>query len=117
MDKDMMENELIEVAMQIILHAGNARAKAEEALHAAKHFQYKEAEKILIEVRECLRKAHLAQTEIIQNEIRGRSYAPCLLFTHAQDTLMTIMSEIKLAEEIIDMFQVFYTAMKEDKEA
>lgn len=100
------ENELIPVAMQIILHAGDARIKTEEALANAKKFDFKQAEACLKEAQECLHQAHIAQTGVIQNETRGQVYEPCLLFNHAQDTLMTIMSEEKLAHEIIEMFQI-----------
>lgn len=110
---DEKENELVEVAMQIILHAGDARIKTEEALKKAKVFDYEGANASLLDARECLRLAHVAQTEVIQNETRGKSYEPCLLFNHAQDTLMTIMSEEKLAQEIVEMFEVFYKKMEE----
>lgn len=109
----MEENELIEVAMQIILHAGDARIKTENALAKAKVFDYEGAKGLLKEAEECLRLAHVAQTEVIQNETRGKTYDPCLLFNHAQDTLMTIMSEEKLANEIVEMFEAFYKKMEE----
>lgn len=102
------ENELVEVAMQIILHAGDARIKTEDALAKAKAFDYESAKTSLDEAKECLRLAHVAQTEVIQNETRGKCYEPCLLFSHAQDTLMTIMSEEKLAQEIVELFETFY---------
>lgn len=110
--KDSNENELIEVAMQIILHAGDARIKTEKALQEAKSFQYEQAKILLDEAKEALRLAHLAQTDVIQNETRGKCYEPSLLFNHAQDTLMTIMSEEKLAEEIIALFEIFYREVK-----
>lgn len=102
------ENELVGVAMQIILHAGDARIKTEEALAKCKLFDYEGAKTTLADARECLRLAHLAQTEVIQDETRGKCYEPCLLFSHAQDTLMTIMSEEKLAQEIVELFETFY---------
>lgn len=102
------ENELVQVAMQIILHAGDARIKTEHALAKAKAFDYTGAKAELHEAKECLRLAHLAQTGVIQNETRGKTYEPCLLFNHAQDTLMTIMSEEKLASEIVEMFEAFF---------
>ena len=47
--------------------------------------------------------------EIIQAEAAGEQYTSCLLFTHAQDTLMTIMSEVNLTEKMITIFENFYT--------
>lgn len=116
-DYETQEHELIEVAMQIILHAGDARIKTEEALEMAKSFDYASAQEKLAEAGECLRKAHIVQTGVIQNETRGKSYEPCLLFNHAQDTLMTIMSEQKLACQMVAMFAAFYNRMKEGHDA
>lgn len=114
--QDICENPLVEIAMQIILHAGDARIKTEQALHEAKKFNYKNAKDLLCEARECLRQAHISQTEVIQNETRGVTYEPCLLFNHAQDTVMTIMSEEKLAEQIVEMFEAFYLKFNETGE-
>ena len=98
------ENSLINVSMSIILNAGNARNSANKAMLALKHKQYEEAENCLLEARESIRKAHAAQTEVIQDEARGEKHEPSLLFTHAQDTLMTIMSEINIYENIVMLF-------------
>ena len=40
---DIMENELVNVAMQIILHAGDARLRVEDALAQVKQFHFDEA--------------------------------------------------------------------------
>ena len=52
---------------------------------------------------------------MIQNETRGKTYEPCLLFAHAQDTLMTIMSELKLAKELIDFFEIMNNKLEEKR--
>lgn len=103
---DIMENELVTVAMQIILHAGDARIKVEEALKQAKQFDFTSAGNTMKEAEECIHQAHVSQTEVIQNETRGKTYEPCLLFSHAQDTLMTIMSEYNLAKQLIEFFEI-----------
>ncbi len=104
--EDIMENELVGVAMQIILHAGDARTAVERALDCIKEENFMEAKEKMVEARECIRLAHVSQTEVIQNETRGKTYEPCLLFAHAQDTLMTINSEVLLSEKLIDLFEV-----------
>ncbi|MFV0381983.1 MAG: PTS lactose/cellobiose transporter subunit IIA [Breznakia sp.] len=110
---DVIEgNELVEVAMQIILHAGDARIKLEEALKYLKEMDFTKAKEVLIEAEECIRLAHLSQTKVIQDETRGRSYDSSLLFNHAQDTLMTVMSEGKITKQMIEVFEVFYQACK-----
>lgn len=100
------ENELIQVAMQIILHAGNGRTKAQEAIGFAKKMDFENARKAMEEARGNIVLAHKAQTTVIQNEAAGNSYEPCLLFTHAQDHLMTITSEINLTKDLIDFFEI-----------
>ena len=93
------QNELLTAAMQIILHAGNARNAADEALEEAKRFNLQKAE-------EAITLAHKSQTDIIQKEAGGYGYEPSLLFAHAQDTLMTIKSELHLSRQLIDVLKI-----------
>lgn len=105
----MEENSLLmSTAMKIILNAGNARTKADEALTLINDFHFDKAHEKILAARDDIKKAHQAQTEIIQNEAAGQTYQPCLLFTHAQDTLMTIMSEVNLIEKMIMLFETLY---------
>lgn len=101
-----MGNELVEVAMQIILNAGDARNEVGKALDLVKEENFEKAKENIICAKEFIRLAHVAQTEVIQNEASGKEYKPCMLFTHAQDTLMTINSEVILAEKLVDMFEI-----------
>lgn len=107
MNESFEENELINVAMQIILHAGDARTNTNLALELVKTGDFEGAKIEMKKANENIRLAHVSQTEVIQNESRGKAYTPSLLFNHAQDTLMTINSEVKLAAHIIDIFEVF----------
>ena len=59
------------------------------------------------------RRTHRAQTEIIQNEARGIRYEYSMLFNHAQDTLMTINSEIELTADLILTFEVVMRKLAE----
>lgn len=109
-----MENELIPVSMDIILHAGNARTKANEALDALGVKDFLSAEAKLKEAKTEITAAHRAQTEVIQAAAGGKDYEPCLLFSHAQDTLMTIMSEVNLTERLIMLFRSFFEQPKKE---
>lgn len=100
------ENELIPVAMQIILHAGSGRTKAQEAINCAKQLDFEGAHAALKEAKDNIVLAHKSQTAVIQNEAAGKSYEPCLLFTHAQDHLMTIQSEVNLTRDLVALFEV-----------
>ena len=85
----------------------------QNALAQAKQFHFDEAKQKIAEAEECIHQAHVAQTEVIQNETRGKTYEPCLLFAHAQDTLMTIMSELNLAKELIAFFEIMNKKIEE----
>ncbi len=98
-------NPLIQVSMNIILNAGDARNAAFKAIECAKKKDFDEAEKQIAAAEDAIREAHQAQTEVIQNEMSGENYELCILFIHAQDTLMTIKSELSMAKEIIDLYK------------
>lgn len=99
-------NPLVEVAMHIILAAGDARVAAGEAFAAAKKFDF-EGARAKIEVANVkILEAHRAQTDVIQAEMGGQRHDLLLIFVHAQDTLMTIKTEVRLVAEMIDMFEI-----------
>ncbi|ABR50267.1 phosphotransferase system PTS, lactose/cellobiose-specific IIA subunit [Alkaliphilus metalliredigens QYMF] len=98
-----MTNE--EVIFQIILHAGNARGEAYDALKAAKEKDFEKAQKHLEEAEKEAGIAHRAQTEIIQGEINGKKVEMSLLFVHAQDHLMTAIAEKGLIENMMDLYK------------
>ena len=104
---DIIDNELISVAMEIILNAGDARNNASYALEAVKVADFELANKEIAKALDSIRLAHIAQTKVIQDETRGIQHEPCLLFAHAQDTLMTINSEIIITRQIIDLFEIY----------
>lgn len=106
---EVLENEsnnLIEVAMQIILHAGDARNLADEAFQIAKTGEFAKAHEKLKEANSAILEAHKAQTKVIQDETRGIKHEPSLLFNHAQDTLMTIISEIKITKKLVEVLEL-----------
>lgn len=100
------QNELIQVAMQIILHAGDARNHVTDALKAAKQFDFETADLEMQEADKCITMAHKSQTETVQSEMSGEKFEYSMLFAHAQDTLMTIMSEINMSKEMIDILKI-----------
>lgn len=107
------DSPLVPVAMDIILHAGDAREKATAALKHAKKYEFQAAADCLEEAKKLITKAHCAQTDVIQGEVRGEEHDINLLFIHAQDTLMTIKSEVKLTAELIEMFEIISKKLDE----
>lgn len=101
------EIDLNQMAMQIILHSGNARTMADEAFQYAKEKKFVEAYRKLEQAdREGILKAHQAQTQMIQEEARGIVHESSLLFTHAQDHLMTTMCEINNIKRLIELYEL-----------
>lgn len=98
-----MTEEKIQSAMQIILHAGDARVNNDLALKALAEFNIVKAKEEHSKAQENITKAHRIQTDAIQDETRGISSEYSLLFAHAQDTLMTINSEILVTKRLILM--------------
>lgn len=94
---------LIDVAMQMIVHAGDARKEIKKALDAGMAGQTAQAQEYMDSAKDALAQAHHCQTETIQQEASGERCVYSMLFTHAQDTLMTIYSEYYLAEKMLLM--------------
>lgn len=113
---ESLEEELVEVAMQIILHAGDARLKISEALGYAKKFAFDEAQSSMQTAEHAIHNAHRCQTNVIQSETRGVKYPHSLLFAHAQDTLMTINSELNLSKEMIEILCMIAQQIKKEDE-
>ncbi|MEH7748988.1 PTS lactose/cellobiose transporter subunit IIA [Neobacillus drentensis] len=98
-----MEN-LEQVIFQIILHGGNGRSAAMEAMIAAKQGDFEGAREKLKEADDALNEAHHIQTSLIQGEIRGEKTEVSLLMIHAQDHLMNAMTVKDLAEEMVELY-------------
>lgn len=105
--------EQLEMAiMNIIINAGDCKNHAYMALSMVNEGKYQEAEKELELANDALAKAHDSQTEMIQKEASGEKIELSLLFVHAQDHLMTAISEKSLIEQIIELRKVVNTLIK-----
>ncbi|UYP01230.1 PTS lactose/cellobiose transporter subunit IIA [Oceanotoga sp. DSM 15011] len=103
----MEDNNLINSAMNIIINAGDSRLHITEALNEISKNNYLEAKEKLKLADEKMIQAHRIQTDIVQKEADGTVVEYSVLFTHAQDTLMTIKSELDLAKNLFKVFQSF----------
>lgn len=102
-----MSEQRVEDAMDIILHAGDARVKCKEAMDAIAAANIEQAKAHLQMAQSEIIEAHKIQTEVIQGEMRGEDEQYSLLFAHAQDTLMTINSEINMTKQLIRIFEQY----------
>ncbi|CAM4180074.1 PTS lactose/cellobiose transporter subunit IIA [Lederbergia lenta] len=96
---------LEEISFQIILHAGNARSSAMEAIHFAKTGDFDAANDKIKEADEAFVEAHHSQTKLLQAEATGEGKKPTVLLIHAQDHLMTAMTMKEMAQEFIDLYK------------
>ncbi|WP_066371400.1 PTS lactose/cellobiose transporter subunit IIA [Neobacillus fumarioli] len=94
-----------EIIFQIILHGGNGKSSAMEAIMAAKQGDFTAARQKLQEAGDALNEAHHIQTSLIQNEVRGDKTEVSLLLVHAQDHLMNAMTIRDLAIEFVDLYE------------
>lgn len=96
-----MEQEIFE----IISHGGDARGFAYEALKEAEANNMENALELLKKAQEELNLAHNTQTKLIQAELNGQDLKMTLLMVHAQDQLMTAISEKNLIEQMVGMYK------------
>ena len=105
MDKTTIE-QLNSAAMQIILHAGDCRNLLNEAINDLLDDKSEEEVKDKItQAKKEITKAHVIHTDMIQSSINEEELQTTLLFTHAQDTLMTINSEVNLVQSMIRLYR------------
>lgn len=102
----MMDDEKrMQIVMGIIMAGGNAKAHAVEAITAAKKGDFTEAEKKLEEANQAIVDAHNTQTEMLTAEARGEHMPIDLYMVHAQDHLMTGITFVDLAKEIVEVYK------------
>ncbi|WP_152657552.1 PTS lactose/cellobiose transporter subunit IIA [Oceanobacillus sp. CFH 90083] len=100
----MTKEELYEQSFMLIMHSGNARSSAMEAIQSIKQQDQDECKAKLKEADEEFVKAHHIQTELIQKEAAGEAFELPIILIHAQDHLMNAMTTVELAKEIIDLY-------------
>lgn len=92
-------------SMNIILHAGNAKNYLHEALQEARNAAFDQVESKIKQASDELLEAHKVQTEFIQEDSKQKLENLPVLLVHAQDHLMTVMSEKSLIEEMIEIYR------------
>ena len=101
-----------QIAFQLILHSGNAKSLLMEAMYKARDGEFEEARRKVNEANAELRLAHHSQTSLIQSEAGGQQYKINILLVHAQDHLMTAITEKNLIEQIIELRKIVNTLIK-----
>lgn len=95
--------------MNIIINAGDCKNHAYMALNKVNEGHYEEADEELLAANDALAKAHEGQTTFLQKEAGGEKIDFSILFVHAQDHLMTAITEKNLIEQIIELRKIVNT--------
>jgi len=98
-------DEIVETAFKIILHAGNGKSNAMEAIQEAKAGRFEEADRLIQEAGGELGKAHDYQTRLLHGEAGGKTTPVNVILMHSMDHLMTSMTVRDLAVEIIELYR------------
>ncbi|EAC9754628.1 PTS lactose/cellobiose transporter subunit IIA [Listeria monocytogenes] len=100
-----MDNKNLEAIMGLIMHGGNAKSNAMEAIQAAKNGAFELAEEKISEAEQSIVEAHHSQTGLLTEEAKGNHMEVILITVHSQDHLMTAMTFTDLAKELIDVYR------------
>lgn len=97
------KEEIIQVALGLIVHAGDAKSLAQQAIQASNEYDFSRAEELLSQANEELKSAHGIQTKTVQAEANGDSCEITVLLIHAQDHLAMAMSAIDVAKQMMKL--------------
>ena len=100
MDESKYEN-----ALQIILHAGNAKSSALMAVDAAAEGDFEEADRLLAESQAEMGEAHMMQFALTQAEASGNPVDINIILTHAEEHLTMAIMAADMAERMIDLYR------------
>lgn len=101
-----MENE--QMSFQLILHAGNAKSYAMEAINNAKNNDFDKAYEKLDEAVKELTIAHKSQYDLLSSFSSGHKVDVDILMVHAQDHVSGAALLIEMAKEIVDLNKRIY---------
>ncbi|MEQ2876368.1 PTS lactose/cellobiose transporter subunit IIA [Enterococcus asini] len=100
-----MNEQNLEAIMGLIIHGGDAKSSAMEALQAVKEGGFATADEKIKQAETALNEAHHSQTGLLTQEAQGNHMEVTLLTVHSQDHLMTSIAFTDLAKEIINVYK------------
>lgn len=100
MDESKYQN-----ALQIVVHAGNAKASAMQAIDAAESGDFDQAQQHLEAARNEMGEAHSLQFSMVQHEASGDAVEVNIITVHAQDHLTMAIMSIDFAERFIALYR------------
>lgn len=94
-----------EVSFEIIASCGDANAEIHLALGNARKTEFDIAYEHLKLADEAINKAHVAHTTVLHSEASGSRSKYSVLFSHAQDTMMNVMTMRDMADEFVEIYK------------
>ncbi len=93
--------------MQLIVHAGDARSCAMEALRIAREGGFESAEEKMRQCEQAMTLAHQIQAELLESSF-SENAAVDMLLVHAQDHLTMAILTYDFAQELIELHRIRY---------
>ena len=110
----MDEREVEAIVTNLVVHGGDAKSYAIQAIKCARLGKFDQADELLKQSSESLNRAHEFQMERIQQEIIGQDNKPLsLLMVHGQDHLMGALTTHDLAVQIVELCKQVTTSSEE----
>ncbi|WP_338969912.1 PTS lactose/cellobiose transporter subunit IIA [Spiroplasma endosymbiont of Labia minor] len=101
----MTKQDVTYKGIELVGIAGDARADYLIAIKKASEGKFDEARKLVATASDTLTQAHIAQTEMLQEEAKENYSDVTLLMVHGQDHLMTTVLLRDLVNTIIDLYE------------
>ena len=101
----MVEDERMQVIMGLIMHGGNAKSQAFQAIQLAKVGDFDGAKADIAQADQSIKAAHDTQTDMLTKEAQGEHAKVDLYMVHAQDHVMNGITFRDLAVEMIAIYQ------------
>ena len=100
-----MNDERMTVVMGLIMHGGNAKGQAYQAIQLAKEGKFDEADAAMSLANQELKEAHDVQTDMLTKEAQGEHTEIDLYMVHGQDHLMNALTFRDMAIELIALMK------------
>ncbi|AHH07501.1 hypothetical protein BCD_1435 (plasmid) [Borrelia crocidurae DOU] len=108
--------ELIDdISMPVVAYSGEAKSFLQEALEYAKAGNYNKSKEIIEKSKNSIEKAHDAHRRLIQYLTNNPDITTPFILIHAEDHLMSAMSEFNIFEEFISLYKIINEFIKRKK--
>lgn len=94
-----------EISFKIIASCGEANAEIHLALGCAANNEMDKVAEHLGNADAAINVAHIAHTTVLHREAQGEEAKYSILFSHAQDTMMNVMTLRAITEEFINIYK------------